>query len=146
VSAAPPEAAREVPLGRHEALRAQERIVVEVEGAEVGVYFVGEAVRAYLNRCPHMGGPACQGKLMPRTLEAVAADGRSLGLAFSKTQRHIVCPWHGYEFDVMTGRHPLDPRARLTPVPVRVLEGEVLLTLAGARRRATAPARSRRTR
>ena len=95
-----------VSIGRYETLRERERLVVDIGGVEVGVFFIGEAVRAWLNRCPHMGGPACQGKLMPRTLEATAPDGRSLGLAFSKTDRHIVCPWHGYEFDVLTGQPP----------------------------------------
>ena len=66
----------DVSLGRYEALRERERLVVDIGGIEVGVFFVGEAVHAWLNRCPHMGGPVCQGKLMPRTLEATAPDGR----------------------------------------------------------------------
>ena len=124
-------ASRDVSIGRYEALRERERLVVDIDGVEVGVFFVGEAVRAWLNRCPHMGGPACQGKMMPRTLEATAPDGRSLGLAFSQTDRHIVCPWHGYEFDVLTGQHPVNAAMRLTPVPVRVADGEVLVTVPG---------------
>jgi nitrite reductase/ring-hydroxylating ferredoxin subunit len=118
-----------VSLGRYEELRARERLVVDIGGVEIGVFFLGEAVRAWLNRCPHMGGPACQGKLMPRTLEATAPDGRSLGLAFSPTDRHIVCPWHGYEFDVLTGEHPVNAAMRLTAVPVRVADGEVFVTV-----------------
>jgi nitrite reductase/ring-hydroxylating ferredoxin subunit len=127
------EAARDVSLGRLDDLKARGRMVVEIDGVEIGVFFVGLEVRAYLNICPHMGGPACQGKMMPRTLETVSDTGRSLGLAFSKDQHHIVCPWHGYEFDVMTGCHPLDPRVRLTPVPVSLANGEVRLTLGGVR-------------
>jgi nitrite reductase/ring-hydroxylating ferredoxin subunit len=122
-----PVGSRAVSLGRYDALRPRERLVVDIGGIEVGIFFVGEVVRAYLNRCPHMGGPACQGKLMPRTLEATAPDGRSLVLAFSRTDRHIVCPWHGYEFDVLTGHHPMNSAARLTPV--RVTDGEVFVTV-----------------
>lgn len=128
-----PAVSRDVSLGRYEALRPRERLVVDIGGIEVGIFFVGEVVRAYLNRCPHMGGPACQGRLMPRTLEATAPDGRSLGLAFSRTDRHIVCPWHGYEFDVLTGHHPMNSATRLTPVPVRVTDGEVFVTVPEAR-------------
>lgn len=125
--------AREVSLGRFDDLKTRGRMVVEIDGVEIGVFFVGSDVRAYLNICPHMGGPACQGKMMPRTLEAVSDTGRSLGLAFSKDEHHIVCPWHGYEFDVMTGCHPFDPRVRLTPVPVRIADSEVRVTLGGER-------------
>jgi nitrite reductase/ring-hydroxylating ferredoxin subunit len=128
-----PATSRDVSLGRHAALRPRERLVVDIGGVENGVFFVGEAMRAYLNRCPHMGGPACQGKLMPRTLEVTATDGRSLGPAFSQTDRHIVCPWHGYEFDVLTGLQPVNSAMRLMPVPVRVADGEVLVTVHEAR-------------
>lgn len=128
------ETARDVSLGRLDDLKARGRMVIDIDGVEIGVFFVGSDVRAYLNICPHMGGPACQGKMMPRTLETVSATGQSLGLAFSKDEQHIVCPWHGYEFDVMTGRHPFDPHVRLTPVPVRIADGEVRLTLSGKQR------------
>ncbi|AKR57749.1 Rieske [2Fe-2S] domain, putative [Devosia sp. H5989] len=120
---------REVVLGRHEDLKSRQRIVVDVDGTGVGVYFVGDEVRAYLNICPHMGGPVCQGKIMPRTLEQVAENGKSLGLGFSKDQLHIVCPWHGFEFDMMTGRHPINPNVRLKAIPVQVRDGQVVLTL-----------------
>ena len=101
--------------------------------APIAVFKLGGEFFAYLNHCPHMGGPACQGKLMPRTLEATAPDGRSLGLAFSPTDRHIVCPWHGYEFDVLTGHHPMNATMRLTPVPVWIADSEVWVTLGGER-------------
>lgn len=120
---------REVVLGRHEDLKSRQRIVVDVDGTGVGIYFVGDEVRAYLNICPHMGGPVCQGKIMPRTLEQVAENGKSLGLGFSKDQLHIVCPWHGFEFDMMTGRHPINPNVRLKAIPVQVRDGQVVLTL-----------------
>jgi nitrite reductase/ring-hydroxylating ferredoxin subunit len=40
------------------------------------------------------------------------AERKSLGLRFGSTPQ-IVCPWHGFEFDVATGRHPGDARYRL---------------------------------
>ena len=125
--------AGDVPLGRLDDLKSRGRIVVEIDGIGIGVFFVDADVRAYRNVCPHAGGPVCQGKMMPRTREAVAASGQSLGLAFSRDDHHIVCPWHGYEFDVLTGCHPVDPRMRLTPVPVRIADGDVWVTLPGAR-------------
>ena len=44
-------------------------------------------------------------------------------------QRHIVCPWHGYEFDLATGCHPGDPAMRLTPVPVAVRNGHIYVSV-----------------
>ncbi len=123
--------AREVSLGSIGDLRARGRAVVEIDGVGIGVFAIGDEVRAYLNICPHMGGPACQGKIMPRTLEVVSDTKQSLGLAFSKDDLHIVCPWHGYEFDMRTGAHPANPRIRLRPVPVRVVAGEVRVSVGG---------------
>lgn len=124
---------RQIVLGRHDELKKRQRMVIDVDGTGIGVYFVGEEVRAYLNICPHMGGPVCQGKIMPRTLELVADNGKSLGLGFSKEQLHIVCPWHGFEFDMLTGRHPIDKNVGLTPIPVAVKDGDVVVTVGSIR-------------
>ena len=120
-------AAREVAVARLDDLKDRERIVVDIDGTEVGLYFLRDEVRAWQNICPHQGGPACQGKIMPRTLQLVRDDLKSGGPGFSATERNIVCPWHGYEFDILTGRHPTHPALRLRPVPVRVIDGEVIV-------------------
>ena len=121
---------REISIGPWSELHKSERLIFEADGIEIGLFFLGDQMRAWLNRCPHLGGPACQGKMMPRTLETTLPDGRGTGLGLSATQRHIVCPWHGYEFDMLTGEHPFDPKMRLWPVPVRVVDGTVVVTLA----------------
>ena len=93
---------------------------------------------AYLNQCPHMGGPACQGKMIAKVEEIIADDRTSKGMAFSKTRLHVVCPWHGFEFDIRTGVHPGNPRARLRKIEVAVSKGEVMITVPDARERAPA--------
>jgi len=122
-------ALREVTVARLDDLRDRERIVVDIDGTEVGLYYFGGEVRAWENTCPHQGGPACQGKIMPRTLQMVREDRKSGGPGFSATERHIVCPWHGFEFDILTGRHPSHQSLRLRPVPVRVANGEVVISV-----------------
>ena len=47
------------------------RKVVEVAGIEVGVFRLGDEFFAYENKCPHLEGPVCQGKLLPLTTMAV---------------------------------------------------------------------------
>jgi nitrite reductase/ring-hydroxylating ferredoxin subunit len=114
------------------------RKVIEVDGAEVGIFRRDEKFTAFENVCPHMGGPVCQGKIIARVEELTAEDKTSLGLSFSKDQTNVVCPWHGYEFDIGTGRHQGDPRMRLFPVTVRVDDGYVVVTLPeGTRKRIT---------
>ncbi|MBV8743817.1 MAG: hypothetical protein JO134_02105 [Xanthobacteraceae bacterium] len=79
--------------------------------------------------CPHIGGPACQGKIIAKVEEDVAADRTSQGFVFSKTKINVVCPWHGFEFDIRTGRHHGNPRYRLKPIKVRVEDGQVIVSL-----------------
>ena len=104
------------------------RIVI-VKDHEIGVFRSGGEFFAYENVCPHIGGPACQGKIIAKVEEAVAEDRTSQGFAFSKTKINVVCPWHGYEFDIRTGRHHGNPRYRLKPIKVRVEDGQVIVSL-----------------
>ena len=90
----------------------------------------GERLVAYENRCPHYGGPVCQGRLFNRVEEIIMPDQTSRGLRFTKDM-HVVCPWHGYEFSLDTGRHPGDPRVRLRPVPVRVRDDAIYIEAPG---------------
>jgi hypothetical protein len=91
-----------------------------------------------------MGGPVCQGKINPRVQEVIAEDKTSLGLAFSKDQINVACPWHGYEFDVQTGQHQGNPRLRLRPVKIEIVDGDVVVTVPEGGRERIARARSKR--
>ena len=97
---------------------------------EVGVFRQGGKVIAWENRCPHAGGPVCQGKIYQKVEEMLGPDKTSQGLRFSGTP-HIVCPWHGFEFDIVTGRHPGDPKFRLRAVEASVREGRIYVRAPG---------------
>ena|ERR1700728_4219795 len=103
------------------------RKVVAVDGIEIGVFYIKGKFSAYRNICPHLGGPVCQGKIMPRVEEDLTADRKSRGLVFSKAKTNIVCPWHGYEFDIETGCHQGNPRLRLRALEVRISAGQVFV-------------------
>jgi nitrite reductase/ring-hydroxylating ferredoxin subunit len=124
----------EVVIGRADAFPDPGRRVVEVDGTEVGVFCRNGRFTAYENVCPHMGGPVCQGKIIARVQELIADDKTSTGLAFSKDQTNIVCPWHGYEFDIGTGQFQGNPRMRLSPVKVTIVDGDVVVSLPGGTR------------
>jgi len=102
--------------------------VLRVDAFEFGVFRQGDRLVAYENFCPHDGGPVCQGKVIPRVEEELAPDQTSRGLKFS-AQQNIVCPWHGWEFDVATGRHRGDPKYRLRPIDVKVRDNRVYVAL-----------------
>jgi nitrite reductase/ring-hydroxylating ferredoxin subunit len=78
------------------------RIVKEGD-LEIGVYRRGPAFYAYENLCVHQGGPACEGITMHKVEEIIRPDMTYAGQRFNMGEEHIVCPWHGYEYDLKTG-------------------------------------------
>jgi nitrite reductase (NADH) small subunit len=116
----------EIMVGTFSELVDGDHRIVAVGELEVGIFRLGDRVVAYENRCPHQGGPVCQGKLFNRVEEVIMPDKTSRGLRFTKDW-HLVCPWHGYEFSLDTGRHPGDPRVCLRPIAVRVSRNEILI-------------------
>ena len=55
-----------VMIGKAAAFANPGRKVVDVEGVAVGVFCRDGRFTAFENVCPHMGGPVCQGKIIPR--------------------------------------------------------------------------------
>jgi nitrite reductase/ring-hydroxylating ferredoxin subunit len=94
------------------------RLVVDVGDKTIGIFRVGGKLHAWENKCSHQGGPVCQGKIIPRVTEVIEPGGESRGFAFDESKLHIVCPWHGFEYDIRTGIHPGRPSARLIRVAV----------------------------
>lgn len=102
-----------------------DRRVIDVNGVEIGVFLVKGSFHAYESKCAHQGGPVCQGRIYKRVEENLAQDGTSAGLKYSEDRLHIVCPWHGYEYDLETGMFPTNPKARLRKFKVSVRDGKV---------------------
>jgi nitrite reductase/ring-hydroxylating ferredoxin subunit len=99
-----------------------EHIVIDINGRSVGIFHVDGEWYGLLNRCPHRGGPMCEG-LMVSYLEA----DRPGEVRYDPGRKLLECPWHGWEFDLKTGQSYFDPlRTRLRPYPVTVQSGEVL--------------------
>ncbi len=119
----------EISVGRVDAFADPGRKVVEVGGVEIGVFRFNGAFTAFENLCPHLGGPVCQGLMLPRTVDDVSQDNVNLARNFSKSQHNVICPWHGMEFDVSTGEHVTTKTLRLRKVTVRVDDGEVFVTV-----------------
>lgn len=78
---------------------------VVVNGQAVALFNVGGTFYALSNICLHRGGPIGEGDV----------DGST-----------VTCPWHGWEYDVRTGKNLVNPSAQLRTYEVRV-EGDDLL-------------------
>ena len=55
--------------GRSDAIPPNGRLVVDIGDTTVGIFRVGGKLFAYENSCPHMGGPVCQGLVIPAVRE-----------------------------------------------------------------------------
>lgn len=97
-------------------LPAGARKIVELAGKSIGVFNVGGRFYALRNVCPHQFAPLCAGKITGHA--PVSPVGEYAWVAAGATLR---CPWHGWEFDIATGRSVFNPqRVRTQSIPVTV--------------------------
>ncbi len=66
---------------------------------------------------------------MPKVEDVIAADKTYQGQKFNHEELHIVCPWHGWEYDIQTGEMVADRKFRLKKYDV-VEKGEKIYVLA----------------
>ena len=77
---------------------------VMVKGRPVVVFNVDGEFFGILDRCPHQGGSLCEGKLIGLVEANEPGD-----YAYTRRGEILRCPWHGWEFDIRTGRSRIDP-------------------------------------
>jgi nitrite reductase/ring-hydroxylating ferredoxin subunit len=119
-----------VDVGSLEELPRRSIRILEAEGVEFGIVRWDDAVFALRNECPHEGGPVCRGRLSPRV---TARDGQPGTLALDETTPVLACAWHGWEFDVRTGRAVWGkPSFRVRTYPVVVEDGRIRVDLSSA--------------
>lgn len=83
-----------------------ERKIIEVDGVSIGVFHQDGGWYALRNSCLHRGGPVATGSLVA---------GR------------LICPWHGFTYELATGELVTDHTAKLEMYPVSLHDGEVRL-------------------
>lgn len=104
------------------------RKIVDVAGRSIGVFNVNGESFALRNRCPHQGGPLCEGK----TWGALTAD-RPGEFEYSRPGEILACIWHGWEFDLRTGQSWCDPvKLRVRRYEVSVEGGDAMVDPAAA--------------
>ena len=90
------------------ALPLREGRAVIVDGLELALFNLGDQFLAVDNRCPHQGGPLCDGIV---------------------TGTSVVCPLHAWKIDLESGaaQRPPDARACVAAYQTRVDAGVVLV-------------------
>ena len=89
-----------ITIGSVDEFPAGQMKLISANGREIGVIRLhsGE-LRAVMNRCPHKGAPICRG------IVGGVWDSTGPGeLMLDKNRSTLVCPWHGFEFDLETGK------------------------------------------
>lgn len=84
---------------------------VQVEGKTLAVANVAGKFYAINNTCIHRGGPLGQG-----TLEGIV----------------VTCPWHGWRYDVSSGKASHNQAAGVACYPAEVHGEEVFVDMSGA--------------
>ncbi len=81
----------------------------KVEGKEVAVFLLDEEFHAISNSCPHYGAQLCEGFVRNAT---------------------VMCPWHGWQFDIKTGKGMTMPGRDVKSFAVKVEDGQVKVATA----------------
>jgi nitrite reductase/ring-hydroxylating ferredoxin subunit len=119
-------------VARFDEFQPGERRIVNVNGRSIGVFRVDDQFYAIRNRCPHQGGPLCEGRVFPRALSEVPGE-----IDLAKGAPLLACPWHGWEYDLETGQSWIGAsEPRVGSYPVSVEQGGALAALLDAARSA----------
>ena len=97
------------------------RMLVTIDGREIGIFNVGGEFFGIGNRCPHNGASLCRGRSVG-LVEASEPGSYQL----SRRGELVRCPWHGWEFDLRTGKSWCEPdRTRVRSYDLKVEPGSV---------------------
>lgn len=109
--------ANEIQPGQHK--------VVMAERWEIGIFNIRGEYYALRNYCPHQGAPLCRGAVHGTTLPSQVHQ-----FIYGRAGEIVLCPWHGWEFDIRTGRSLVDPdKVRTRSYPVIVENGTIFVEL-----------------
>lgn len=111
------------PLARLEEIppQGQGALRLRVGGTPIGLFRLEDRVVAWRDVCPHQAAPVCRGTVTGTRLPSTVSQ-----YQYGRDQEILRCPWHGWEFDLVTGEHLAQGSgARLRPHPIEVREGAV---------------------
>jgi len=106
-------------------LNVNPRKIVQVNGLEIGLFHIKGAYYAWRNICPHAGAPVCQGLISGTTLPTHVYE-----YEYGLEEQVLRCPWHGWEFDLTTGKHLVEgSKTKLRGYEVVVENGKLYVLM-----------------
>lgn len=92
---------------------------LRVADRDIALFNIDGEFHAIADRCPHEGASLCKG-----TITGIAESDRPGHYRLIRKGEMVRCPWHGWEFDIRTGRSWCDPtRVRVKSYDVKVVPG-----------------------
>jgi nitrite reductase (NADH) small subunit len=82
--------------------------VVEVQDVGVALFNLEGTIYAIDNMCQHAGGPLGEGKIEGDV---------------------VICPWHGYRYQIKTGRYVKNPDMSVACYQVKIDNGKILVSV-----------------
>lgn len=94
-----------------------------VNGRRVAVVRSGDDVYAFRPLCPHRGAPLRFAKILGQL------EGEPGAIRVLERGRVISCPWHGWEFELGSGRNVANPQgACVRMYDCAIVDGEVMVS------------------
>ena len=81
-----------------------QRKLVNVRGRPILIFNLDGDYFGILDRCPHQGASLCKGQLV-----GLVESDRPGQYNFTRNNEIIRCAWHGWEFDIRTGKSRCEP-------------------------------------
>jgi nitrite reductase/ring-hydroxylating ferredoxin subunit len=88
----------------------------------IGLFNHKGTVYALNNYCPHAGAPVCKGVITGTT-----ESDHQYAAKWVRQDEILRCPWHGWEFELTTGRTVTSPERSIKMYPVTIADGWVVL-------------------
>ena len=82
--------------------------VIEVQNVAVALFNLEGTIYALDNMCQHAGGPLGEGKIKDDI---------------------VICPWHGYRYNIKTGKYLKNPDMRVACYQVKVESGQIKVSV-----------------
>ena len=99
---------------------------VEVNGRALVIVREKDEFYALHDTCPHQGASLSNGHVGGTTLYCKPGE----RIPYGSDGHILVCPWHGYEYNLRTGQSIFDPeKIRVRSYPVRIEGDRILVNL-----------------
>jgi nitrite reductase (NADH) small subunit len=99
-------------------------LVVSASGRELAIVHWKGQVYALRNVCPHMSASFADGAAHDRVV-----CGANWEVDIDEGQPLLRCPWHGWDYDMRTGRCIGDPKLRVKTYAARVAGSKVVVDI-----------------